>query len=130
MCCSMMINTTSSNGNYTLLPQEVEQRTKKYRSILRKSKVVPLSVNNRILSNYTTNSKPVDILLEAQPYGGLSVDNLLWIDSSIRDIRNAKKRLIASLGLKSTSSVLISMKKIPPLANKKANPNRRSFAAA
>jgi len=72
----------------------------------------------------------VDILVEAQPYGGLSVDNLLWIDSSIRDIRNAKKRLIASLGLKSTSSVLISMKKIPPLANKKANPNRRSFAAA
>ncbi|GAN07888.1 hypothetical protein MAM1_0181c07392 [Mucor ambiguus] len=127
---NMMINTTSSNSNYTLLPQEVEQRTKKYKSILRKSKVAPLSYNNQILCNNITKSKPVNILTEAQPYGGLSVESLLWLDTSLRDIRVAKKRLSTSLKLENTNSILISMKRITPLANKKANTNRRSFAAA
>ncbi|KAL0136963.1 hypothetical protein V8B55DRAFT_1160282 [Mucor lusitanicus] len=127
---NMMINTTSSNGNYTLLPQEVEQRTRKYKSILRKSKVAPLSYSNQILCNYTTKMKPVNVLADAQPYGGLSVENLLWIDASLCDIRLAKKRLSTSLKLENTSSILISMKRITPLANKKANTNRQSFAAA
>ncbi|KAL9541615.1 hypothetical protein MBANPS3_009020 [Mucor bainieri] len=129
---NMMINTTSSNGNYTLLPQEVEQRTRKYKSILRKSKVVPLSYNShQILCNYIAKSKPVNVLADAEPYGGLSVETLQWLDASLRDIRVAKKRLSTSLKLKNTSSILISMKRITPLANKKANTNnRRSFAAA
>lgn len=127
---SMMINTTSSNSNYTLLPQEVEQRTKKYKSILRKSKVAPQSYSNQILCNHTSKSKPAHVLAEAQPYGGLSVESLLWLNASLRDIRVAKKRLSTSLKLENTSSILISMKRITPLANKKVNTNRRSFAAA
>lgn len=74
--------------------------------------------------------KPVNVLADAQPYGGLSVENLLWIDASLCDIRLAKKRLSTSLKLENTSSILISMKRITPLANKKANTNRQSFAAA
>lgn len=124
----MMINTTNNDGIYTLLPQEVERRSKKYRSILRKSKVAPI-ISNNMLSN-TVKSTPFELLAKAQPYGGLSLDDLSWFNTSIHDIGAAKKRLLASLRLENTTSILISMKRITPLANKKANPNRRSFVKA
>jgi hypothetical protein len=127
----MMINTTNNDGIYIILPQEVERRSKKYRSILRKSKLVPITIKNsgNMLSN-TVKSTPYELLAEAQPYGGLSSNNLLWFNASIHDISVAKKRLISSLKLGNTASILISMKQITPLTNKKANPNRRFLVAA
>ncbi|CEP14046.1 hypothetical protein [Parasitella parasitica] len=125
---NMMINTNSNDNEYSLQPHEVERRSKKYKSILRKSKAVSTYDSCNMLSS-TVESTPFELLTEAKPYGGIPLHDLLWLHTSINDISAAKKRLSVSLQSELSGSILISMKRITPSANKKTNPTRRSFAA-